>query len=101
MSAFARKVEQKAQGYLGVASPATEARRLPSRSGVMDATDDIKGLTPHAVSCERDCVGGDNPVAFYVPLLEYPQIPAIQIGGRWRIKKSSLNGYVPGVKTRK
>ena len=40
MSAFARKVEQKAQGYLGAASPATEARRLPSRFGVMDATDD-------------------------------------------------------------
>jgi len=26
------------------------------------------------------------------------QIPAIQIGGRWRIKKSSLDGHVLGMK---
>jgi hypothetical protein len=26
-------------------------------------------------SCERHCVSGGNSVAFYVPLLEYPQIP--------------------------
>jgi hypothetical protein len=86
-SAFARKGEPKPHGYLGAASaaiprssrriselsPAIETRQLPSRSGVVDATDDIKGLTPHAFCAKRDCVGSDNPVAFYVPLLEYPR----------------------------
>ena len=73
ISGFARKGERKAQGYLGAASaailrssrriseldPAIETGGLPSRSGVVDAIDDIKGLASR-FSFERDCVGGDN-----------------------------------------
>ena len=38
---------------------------------------------------------------FLYYLVQRGQIPAIQIGGRWRIKKSSLDGHVLGMKTRK
>ena len=31
------------------------------------------GLTSRASRVERDCVSRDNSVAFYIPLLEYPQ----------------------------
>ena len=41
------------------------------------------------------------PLSSVYYLVQRGQIPAIQIGGRWRIKKSSLDGYVLGVKTRK
>ena len=41
------------------------------------------------------------PLSSVYYLVQRGQIPAIQIGGRWRIKRSSLNGHVPWVKTRK
>ena len=41
------------------------------------------------------------PLSSVYYLVQRGQIPAIQIGGRWRIKKSSLNGYISGVKTQK
>jgi excisionase family DNA binding protein len=41
------------------------------------------------------------PLSSLYYLVQRGQIPAIQIGGRWRIKKSSLNGYISGVKTQK
>jgi excisionase family DNA binding protein len=41
------------------------------------------------------------PLSSLYYLVQRGQIPAIQIGGRWRIKKSSLEGDVLGVKTRK
>ena len=41
------------------------------------------------------------PLSSLYYLVQRGQIPAIQIGGRWRIKKSSIDGYVLGVKTRK
>ena len=41
------------------------------------------------------------PLSSVYYLVQRGQIPAIQIGGRWRIKKSSIDGYVLGVKTRK
>jgi methylglyoxal synthase len=36
------------------------------------------------------------PLSSLYYLVQRGQIPAIQIGGRWRIKKSSLDGYVLG-----
>jgi|SRR5215469_8624871 len=89
ISGFARKGERKAQGYLGAASaailrssrriseldPAIETGRLPSRSGVVDAIDDIKGLTPHASRLNGTASVATTPVAFYVPLLEHPHYP--------------------------
>jgi hypothetical protein len=44
---------------------------------VADALDDIKGLTPHPSRVNGDFASGDNPVAFYVPLLEYPRLWAL------------------------
>jgi methylglyoxal synthase len=41
------------------------------------------------------------PLSSVYYLVQRGQIPAIQIGGRWRIKKSSLDGQVLGKKTRK
>ena len=41
------------------------------------------------------------PLSSLYYLVQRGQIPAIQIGGRWRIKKSSLEEYVLGVKTPK
>jgi methylglyoxal synthase len=41
------------------------------------------------------------PLSSVYYLVQRGQIPAIQIGGRWRIKKSSLDGHVLGAKTRK
>jgi len=41
------------------------------------------------------------PLSSVYYLVQRGQIPAIQIGGRWRIKKSSIDGQVLGVKTRK
>jgi excisionase family DNA binding protein len=41
------------------------------------------------------------PLSSLYYLVQRGQIPAIQIGGRWRIKKSSLDGHVLGAKTRK
>jgi methylglyoxal synthase len=41
------------------------------------------------------------PLSSLYYLVRRGQIPAIQIGGRWRIKKSSLDGRVLGVQTRK
>ena len=41
------------------------------------------------------------PLSSLYYLAQRRQIPAIQIGGRWRIKKSSLDGHVLGAKTRK
>jgi methylglyoxal synthase len=41
------------------------------------------------------------PLSSLYSLVRRGQIPAIQIGSRWRIKKSSLSGYVRGVKIRK
>ena len=41
------------------------------------------------------------PLSSVYYFIQRGQIPAIQIGGRWRIKKSSLNGYISGVKTQK
>jgi hypothetical protein len=60
--------------------PAIETGRLPSRSGVVDAIDDIKGLTPddikgltpHASRLNGTASVATTPVAFYVPLLEFP-----------------------------
>ena len=41
------------------------------------------------------------PLSSVYYLVQRGQIPAIQIGGRLRIKKSSLDGHVLGAKTRK
>jgi methylglyoxal synthase len=41
------------------------------------------------------------PLSSLYYLVQRGQIPAIQIGGRWRIKKSSLDGHVLGAKTQK
>jgi methylglyoxal synthase len=41
------------------------------------------------------------PLSSLYYLVQRGQIPAIQIGGRWRIKKSSLDGHVLRVKTGK
>ena len=41
------------------------------------------------------------PLSSLYYLVQRGQTPAIQIGGRWRIKKPSLEGDVLGVKTRK
>ena len=41
------------------------------------------------------------PLSSLYYLVQRGQIPAIQIGGRWRIKKSSLDGHVLGTKARK
>jgi methylglyoxal synthase len=41
------------------------------------------------------------PLSNLYYLVQRGQIPAIKIGGRWRIKKSSLDRHVLGVKTRK
>ena len=41
------------------------------------------------------------PLSSLYYLAQRRQIPAIQIGGRWRIKKSSLDGHVLGLKTQK
>jgi hypothetical protein len=54
---------------LGPLSKSNGSRSAPA----VDAIDDIRGLAHHASRGERDCVSGDKSVAFYVPLLEYPQ----------------------------
>jgi len=41
------------------------------------------------------------PLSSLYYLVQRGQIPGIQIGGRWRIKKSALDGHVLGVKTQK
>ena len=41
------------------------------------------------------------PLSSLYYLVQRGQIPAIQIGGRWRIKKSALDAHVLGVKIRK
>ena len=38
------------------------------------------------------------PLSSLYYLVRRGQMPAIQIGGRWRIKKSSLDGHVLGMK---
>src|SRR4029077_8624040 len=66
ISAIARIIEPKAHGYLGSRAGGNtpelqalfETGRLPSCSGVVDAMDDSKRLTPHASR-----VNGTVPVA--------------------------------------
>ena len=41
--------------------------------------DDIKGSTPHASRVNGIGVRGDDSVAFYVPLLEYPLLPTAHL----------------------
>lgn len=58
---------------LPLASTSCLDRHCSKASAPFGLVRPIKGLTPHASFAKRDCVGGDNPVVFYVPLLEYPR----------------------------
>jgi hypothetical protein len=49
--------------------------------------DKVRNLTPHASRVNGIVVSGDDSVAFYVPLLEYPQVdlqPGKQINRKQR-----------------
>src|SRR5260370_19220535 len=89
---LARSFRITGSGYYFSSSPITNRRQWPDRPARSRALaiapcrfsylcwnltqirilDDFStSFRPSRFSCERDCVSGDNSVAFYVPLLEY------------------------------